>query len=222
MDATRLSLSFSAGLLAMLAPCAIPMLPSYVAFYLNTDEEKNRKLSSAIIFGLITVAGFLTIFLGIGLIPSFAVNYISKNSYILTMIVGSLLIFIGLISGWTDKMSNIPIFTFNTSSSTGIRAFYFYGFGYGIASLTCSLPIFLLVVLQSATSTSYAEILLLFAAYGIGAAFLIIPLTIAVVYSREILYHRLISIVPFVKKINGLILILAGLYMIFTSKRFAS
>ena len=48
----------------MLSPCAIPMLPSYVAFYLNTDEEKNRKLSSAIIFGLITVAGFLTIFLG--------------------------------------------------------------------------------------------------------------------------------------------------------------
>jgi cytochrome c biogenesis protein CcdA len=219
MEITRLSLSFSAGFLAMMAPCAIPMLPSYVAFYL-TREENKRKLDSAIIFGLVTVAGFLTIFLGIGLIPSFAVNQISKNSYILTMIIGSLLILIGLISGWTEIMSNIPIFTINISNSTGIRAFYLYGIGYGLASLTCSLPIFLLVVLQSATS-SFIEILLSFAAYGLGATTLIIPLTIALVYSKKLLYQRLISIVPYVKKINGLILILAGLYMISTIGRFA-
>jgi cytochrome c biogenesis protein CcdA len=138
------------------------------------------------------------------------------------MMVGVLLIFIGIISGWTDKMSNMPLFNLDFSSSTGIRAFYFYGIGYGLASLTCSLPIFILVVLQSVVSASFIDILLLFAAYGFGAACLIIPLTIALVYSKEFIFKRLISIVPFVKKINGLILILAGIYMILTSRTFVS
>lgn len=219
MELARLSLSFSAGFLAMMAPCALPMLPSYIAFFLNA-EGKEAKLSSAILFGLITVLGFLTIFFSIGLIPSVAVNLVSRNSNIFTILIGLFLILLGFLSGWTDIMSRIPMFNFSTSDSSGIRAFFFYGLGYGLASLTCSLPIFLLVVLHSAMSASFIEILFSFISYGLGAATLMIPLTIALVYSKDLMYRKIMSILPYVKKISGLILIIAGIYMIISSRNY--
>jgi cytochrome c biogenesis protein CcdA len=215
MDLGRLSLVFYSGVLAILSPCALPMLPSYVALYLNFDNNKN-KLYSALIFGFITVAGFLTVFLGIGLIPSYALNLLSKNSKMINVIIGLLLIIIGLLTGWTNIMYRLPAIGFS-SNKKGIRGFFLYGLGYGLASLTCSLPIFLLLVLQSISYPSFSDVLISFIVYGIGAATVFIPLTLAIVYSKEILYKRLLIIIPKIKMLSGLILIIGGIYMIIYS-----
>ena len=65
MEFANLGLAYSAGLLSVLAPCALPMLPSFVAYYMNAEEREN-KLASALGFGVTTVLGFLTVFMVIG------------------------------------------------------------------------------------------------------------------------------------------------------------
>ena len=46
-------------------------------------------------------------------------------------------------------------------------------------------------------------------------AAVLVPLTLALTFSREIIYQRLMAVLPYMKKINAAILILAGAYMIY-------
>jgi cytochrome c biogenesis protein CcdA len=99
--------------------------------------------------------------------------------------------------------------------SSGVTSFIIYGFGYGIASLGCSFPIFLLLISQTSTASNFIGVLMIFLVYGLGAASLIVPLTLALAYSKNQLYSSLISVLPYMKKINGIVLIVAGIYMVF-------
>ena len=213
MEFASLSLAFSAGLLAVLAPCALPMLPSFVSYYMNAEE--NRGLGSALTFGFITVAGFLSVFLVIGVLPSFAINSIASKIALITPSIGVILIILGLGHLFSDFFYNIPVIKTAAPKGTGIRAFYLYGVGYGAASMACSFPVFVLLVLQSATAGSLASILFMFLAYGLGAATIIVPLSVALTFSREVIYQRLMAVLPHMRKINAIILILAGIYMIY-------
>ena len=95
MEFANLSLAYTAGLLAVLAPCALPMLPSFVSYFMNKENEESS-MGSALVFGFITVAGFLTVFLGIGILPSFTINLISSRISLVTPFIGAILIILGL------------------------------------------------------------------------------------------------------------------------------
>jgi cytochrome c-type biogenesis protein len=213
MEIVNLSLAFSAGLLSVLAPCALPMLPSFVAYYMDTDE--NRSLGSALTFGFLTVAGFLTVFLVIGILPSFALNSMASKVAYVSPFIGVILIVLGLGHLFSDVFYNLPVIKTAAPIGGGVRAFYLYGLGYGAASIACSFPIFVLLVLQSATAGGLVSILIMFLAYGLGAATVLVPLSVALTFSKEIIYERLVSILPHMKKINAVVLILAGLYMVY-------
>jgi len=214
MEFANLSLAYSAGLLAVLAPCALPMLPSFVSYFMNNEDEESS-MGSALVFGFITVAGFLTVFLGIGILPSFAINMISNRISLVTPFIGAILIILGLGHLFSDVFYNIPVIQTKAPEGTGFKAFFLYGLGYGAASMACSFPVFVLLVLQSASAGGFVSILLMFFAYGLGAATVLVPLSVALTFSREIIYQRLMAVLPHMKKINAAILILAGAYMIY-------
>ena len=214
MEFMNLSLAYTAGLLAVLAPCALPMLPSFVSYFMNTEDRK-ADLGSALFFGFATVAGFLTIFLGIGVLPSFALNMISSKITLVTPFIGVILIVLGLGHLFSDVFSKIPVIQTASPEGTGLRAFYLYGLGYGAASMACSFPVFILLVLQSASAGGFVSILVMFLAYALGSASVLVPLSVALTYSREYIYRKLMSVLPHMKKINAAILIIAGAYMIY-------
>jgi cytochrome c biogenesis protein CcdA len=216
MEIANLSLAFSAGLLAVLSPCSLPMLPSYLSYFLNLEKNKNS-LSSALGFGFITVAGFLTIFLVIGILPSYAINIIATRIELVSPFIGLILIIIGLSHFFSYIFYKIPVINIFIPKGTGFKAFYVYGLGYGAASMACSFPIFLLLVLQSASVSGISSMLLTFLAYGLGAATIIVPLSLTLTLGKEIIYQKLIIAIPHIKKINSIILIIAGLYLILYS-----
>ena len=80
--------------------------------------------------------------------------------------------------------------------------------------MACSFPVFVLLVLQASTTGGFIGIVSMFAVYGIGAATVIIPLSVALTFSREIIYTRLMQLMPHMRKINSGILLLADLYMV--------
>ena len=214
MELANISLAFTAGLLAVLAPCALPMLPSFVSFFMNTEEGKSS-LAQAVGFGITTVAGFLTVFLAIGILPSFAINVVASKISLVSPFIGVILVILGLGHLFTDVFYNLPVLKTAAPEGRGFKAFYLYGLGYGAASMACSFPVFVLLILNSATAGGFLSILLMFVAYGLGAATVIVPLTVALTFSKEIIYQRLMSVLPYMKKINASILILAGAYMIY-------
>lgn len=215
MEFANLSLAYTAGILAVLAPCSLPMLPGFFSYFMN-KEGKQSNLLSGLVFGLTTVAGFLTIFLGIGILPSFAINIISSRISLVSPFIGAILIILGLGHFFSDIFYRVPAIQTKAPVGTGFKAFYLYGLGYGAASMACSFPIFVLMVLQSASAGGFISILFMFLAYGLGATTVFVPLSIALTFSREIIYQRLMVVLPYMKKINAGILILAGAYMIYS------
>jgi len=216
MDLPGLGFAFTAGLLAFLSPCALPMFPSYIAYYLNLDEDKN-KLGTSLTFSLSTVVGFMMVYALLGIIPSFAISIVSFSSTIFVPLIGVILVLLGVLTGWTDKLENVPVFNMKLPDSSGVKSFILYGFGYGFASLGCSFPVFLLLISQTSKASNLIAVLQIFLVYGLGAATLIVPLTLALAYSKNQLYNSLVSVIPHMKKINAIVLIIAGLYMIFYS-----
>jgi len=215
MELTNLGVAFTAGVLAVLAPCALPMLPSYVAYYMNL-KEGDRSIGASLGFAFTLVAGFLVVFLVIGLLPSFALNQVASRLDYVAPFIGVLLVLIGLASGFSGVFNRIPAVNVSAPQKAGYWSFFLYGLGYGAASLACSLPVFILLVLQSSTAGSPLEVLTAFMVYGLGASAVVVPLTLALTYSKEYVHKRLMGVLPWMKKINAAVLILAGLYMIVT------
>ncbi len=213
MEFANLSLAYSAGLLAVLAPCALPMLPSFVSYYMKADCKEGN-LFSAISFGLMTVLGFLSVFMIIGILPSFAINTVASKIDLLAPFIGVILIILGLGHMFSDVFYRIPTLNLASPEGTGYKSFYLYGLGYGSASMACSFPVFVLLVLQASTASGFIGIVSMFVVYGIGAATVIIPLSVALTFSRELIYRRLMQLMPHMRKINSVILIVAGLYMV--------
>lgn len=211
MDPAQLALSYTAGALAFLSPCSLPMLPAYVSYYIERREEKGGVLSG-LAFSASTTAGFLFVFLALGVLPSLVIGELVAWVHIATPLIGSAMILLGVLAGWTRVLERAPRLA--TDWAKGSASFLLYGAAYGVASLGCSLPVFLLVVLQGATAGDIGEMLLLFLAFGAGAATLIIPLTLSLALAKGAFRDWLQKAMPYVKRANGVVLILAGAYMI--------
>jgi len=215
MGLASLGVAFTAGVLAVLAPCALPMLPSYIAYYMNLDED-DRSIGASLGFAFTVVAGFLVVFLVIGLLPSFALNQVSSRLEYVAPFIGALLVLIGVASGFSDVFNRMPAANVSAPPKAGYWSFFLYGVGYGAASLACSLPVFILLVVQSSTAGGPLDVLTAFLVYGLGASAVVVPLTLALTYSKDYVHRRLMDVLPWMKKINSAALILAGLYMIVT------
>jgi cytochrome c biogenesis protein CcdA len=213
MDAAQLIISFTAGALAFLSPCSLPMLPAYVSYYLDRGDQRGRLLSGLALAASM-VAGFMLVFVVVGVIPSLVVSEFMKRVWVAEPVIGAGLIGLGVLTGWTRMLDGLPRVGLPVDGNK--LSFLAYGAAYGMASLWCSLPVFILVVLQGAVVGGLSEILVLFAAYGAGAAALIIPLTLALTLTKGLIHERLLAILPYMKKINAVVLILAGAYMIYT------
>ena len=121
---------------------------------------------------------------------------------------------LGLGHMFSDIFYRIPALQVASPEGTGYKSFYVYGVGYGAASMACSFPVFILLVLQSSTAGGLTAILVMFLVYGLGAASVLIPLSLALTFSKELIYKKLMQVMPHMKKLNAGILIVAGLYMI--------
>jgi cytochrome c biogenesis protein CcdA len=216
MDPVQYSMAFTAGVLAFLSPCALPMLPAYISYYINRGEGKGS-LISGLIFSLAMLFGFMAVFLIIGVVSSFLIGNIFRWIWLTTPIIGGILIILGLITGWTDLTTKLPRFELQ-NRGMGKYSIFLYGAGYAVASLGCSLTIFLLVVLQGAAVGGFTEILSLLLFYGAGAATLIIPLTLTLTLASSIIHENLQRLLPYMRRINSVVLIIAGTYMILYSQ----
>jgi len=100
MEEISFLVAFSAGLLSFLSPCVLPLVPVYLASLVGPkifDDEATRNRMPVFLHSLSFVVGFSIVFslwgAGAGLIGSAFVAY----SAVIHQVVGSLLIFFGLL-----------------------------------------------------------------------------------------------------------------------------
>ena len=226
INTTIAPLAFSAGLISFANPCGYALLPVYITYYFKNEglENKNilKRIFAGLLFGLAVSLGFIFVFVFIGAIVSYIGRSILKYVGWFDLFIGILLVIVGLIYlfNLSAKINLSRLTNFGEKlKSNKLRnkyvSFFVYGIGFAIASLGCTLPIFLLVVTSALKTNGLLNGILVFLIYAAGMSFFMILFSIAVALSKTIIEKTLKIWMPYIYKLGAIIVILAGIYLIY-------
>jgi cytochrome c biogenesis protein CcdA len=211
-----LTLALVAGALATVNPCGFPMLPAFLSFYAGADEgalpRVSTRVAQGLVVGLLVTAGFLGVFALVGLPVSYGVGVVADAVPWTGLVLGGLLAAAGLLVLAGGHLGTHVPGLRRAPSGRGAGAMLLFGVGYGIASLACTLPVFLTVL---GASLAGAAPLLAFAAYGAGMALVLMSLALAAALLREGIARFLRRLLPYTERIAGALLVVAGAYLVY-------
>lgn len=211
--------SFLQGVIAFFAPCAVALLPGYIVSYISRPGAETPDLATKLKRGL--KLAFLSI-LGILLIYSIAGALIIVASQILksymkwvTIGMGGILIVLGGLMLAGKNLAVSVNVNQNKNSSSEVREAFVFGIAYAIGALGCLFPLFLIV----ATQAMAAETMLLGSsyifAYFFGISLMMITAIILSTFARDLFMTYLKKVLPHMDQITGILLVLAGGYVIY-------
>ena len=211
--------ALTAGMIVTLNPCGFAMLPAYLSSFIGlagpVDERRPTAghLVRALVVSLAVSLGFVSVFLVLGSLVKAGADQVIDASKWLTLVIGIVLAILGaaVIAGY-----KLPIFIPRLDKGgqgRTLRSMFVFGVSYAVASLGCSLPIFLGIVFNSATNNGLLSGLVVFLVYGLGFALVLTGLTVSLALARGGLLRRLRSVLRWVDKLAGIFLLIAGLYL---------
>ena len=112
--------------------------------------------------------------------------------------------------GKIDPTKQIPTESKAAESIPQLLQLFIYGVTYALASIGCSLPILLGLMLTALQAGTFGKAIIIFVVYSLVMAILMIIITILVGFSKEVLINKLQASAKFVKIFTGILLILAG------------
>ena len=210
-----------AGTAALFAPCAFPLFPAYVTWYLSLDDSATetgrlwRSLRYGLICGLGAVAFFLLVGVGLAALGGALSGYlIAAKPFIALILVGA------GVATLTDLSLPLPKWPGGRASLTAqaarqqpLRGLFLYGFGYGLASTGCTLPIYVGLVVFPLSSGAFGSALLAFLSFAVAMGGLMMLLTVCIGLSKRTLIQHLIASTAMIRRVSGVVLILIGLYV---------
>lgn len=218
--------AFGAGMMASVNPCGFPMLPLYLSLYMGTQEEgflslsSPRRLLHALGVALVVSAGFAVLFGLVGALVMMGARFLTEVIPFIAVGIGFFLLLLGL---WMLAGRHVTPSLFMRLShrigdprQAGLRGFFLFGLAYAICSLSCTLPIFLIVVGSAATAGSFAGGLARFISYAAGMGFVIFALTASMALFKEgVLMAGLRRLFPYMSLASAVLVLLAGTYLIY-------
>jgi cytochrome c-type biogenesis protein len=215
---TSLVLAFSAGMVATVNPCGFAMLPAYLSYFMGIADGETSKVSilrSALVVGSVVSAGFLFVFGLAGAAISGLITGTGRTEVIewipwLALGVGVAvgLLGVAMVAGYQLAVG-LPRQK-RWGRGAGYRKVFGFGTSYAVASLSCTLPVFLTVVATQFTSRSFIGGVTIFIAYALGMATVLLGVTAVLAFGKQRLVERLRTSGRFINRISGVVLVLAG------------
>jgi len=213
--------AFTTGMLATVNPCGFAMLPAYLSYFLGIDSAEVRpttpaaRTRQAVAVSLAVSLGFLTVFTIIGALVRAVGDVLIDWAKYATIPIGLALAGLGvaMIGGY-----HLP-FTTPRLDKGGrdrtIPSMYVFGVSYAIASIGCTLPLFIGAAITSFTTKGAVSGVLLVLTYGASMALVLNALTVTLALARGRLLARLRRALPYIDRVAGAFLVLAGLYLVY-------
>ena len=220
--------AFVAGMVAAVNPCGFVMLPAYLTIYLQdvTDVEEGigwtgtaKRGTKAVYVSLAMGLGFLALFGSAGLLVSASQELVKEALPWIGFILGILMALLGayilvggkIYTGIAQQMAS----RVGDPRVSSLSGYFLFGVSYALASLSCTLPIFLSVVTSSFGRDGIFSGLVQFIAYAGGMAFLIMIVTIGVALFKSAILNPLRRAMPHVERVSAVILAVVGAYLVF-------
>ncbi len=216
--------AFGAGMVSAVNPCGFAMLPVYLTLYLGAEEIGFRqrsfffRLLKAFWIAIVVTAGFGFLFGVVGAVVSAGGSFLMGLMPWLAVVVGIGLMFLG---AWMllGKTLSFNLFIaaagkISDPRQISVLGFFLFGLAFGAISMSCTLPIFLLVVGSTIAAGDFAGGLFQFVSYILGMGSIMLLLTLGITVVKEgVVVGTLRRIVPYVQKISALLLLIAGAYI---------
>ncbi|MFN2490833.1 MAG: cytochrome c biogenesis CcdA family protein [Actinomycetota bacterium] len=212
-----LALALVAGALASVNPCGFPLLPAFLSFYVGADEASlphaPARVAQGLLVGLLVSTGFLGVFAVVGVPIAYGVTQL------VTLIPwAGLALGILMVAGGAAGLGG-RAFYLSTGRPLPIQrrrrpaTMVWFGAAYALCSLGCTLPIFVALVGASLATASVAEGVIVFGAYGLGMATMLMALSLGAALARDGLARRLKRLLPHMGRVASGLLLLAGAYL---------
>jgi cytochrome c-type biogenesis protein len=213
-----IAFAFAAGLVATVNPCGFAMLPAYLAYFLgaeNPDEAAapGGSLPRALLVGATVSAGLLVVFAAAGSLLSAGIrSFIDYVPWVALLIgLGLVALGIAMLAGFHLRVA-LPRFD-RGGSNRRLSSLFLFGISYAVASLSCTLPVFLTVVSGTVTRSNFASGVVAFVVYGLGMSLVLVALTLAVALTKTTVVRHLKQATRHVDRISGALLVVAGAYL---------
>jgi cytochrome c biogenesis protein CcdA len=214
--------AFAAGMVASVNPCGFFMLPVYISYHLGTEEEgfyqqsTSTRLAKGLLLGGVTTLGFLAVFVAVGGVISAGGQWLVRVFPYAGVAIGVIMIIVGLYLVMTHRTLGIMAASRVTvSPQRNLRNVFGYGIVYAIGSLSCTLPIFLVVVGSSLTSQGLLGSLSQFIGYALGMGIILIAVTLGAALFQGTVARALRKALPYVHRVSALFMVGAGAYLIY-------
>jgi len=142
----------AAGVVASVNPCGFFMLPGYVAYQLGTQEagydqlSASRRVARALAVGLMATLGFVLIFAAVGAVIAAGGTFLSRVFPFLGLSVGVLMVIFGAYLLITHRYIGVLAASrIQVTPQRNLGNAFVFGLGYAVGSLSCTLPIFLVL-----------------------------------------------------------------------------
>lgn len=210
--------SFLQGVLAFLAPCAVALLPGYIVAFISRNRENNTgiigRLKKGFKLAFLSILGILLIYSLAGGLIILAGQVLKDYMKWITMGMGGVLVALGLFMLLGKNISVTLDLHFPSRKSEASEAFIF-GIAYAIGALGCLFPLFLIVATQAMAADSVWEGSSYILAYFLGMnGMMVLSITLAI-FAKEFLLKSLRKLLPYMEKITGILLVVAGIYIIY-------
>jgi cytochrome c-type biogenesis protein len=220
-----LSYAFGAGVVSTVNPCGFAMLPAYLSIYLGTNEEGHTQLSllsrvgQAFFVGVSVTVGFVVLFGVIGAGIAVGGQFLMSFMPWVGLLTGVVLLIIGgfQLAGKNAYFRQITVLAgrVNTPKVGGFRTFFLFGIGYALASLACTLPVFLVVVGSSVAAKGIFAGFLQFIIYGVGMGVVLVFLTLGIALFKQATVNFFHRVVPYVQRLSAGLVLLMGTYLVY-------
>ena len=212
-----------AGMVASVNPCGFVLLPAYVSYYLGDGSGgvgSRGQLRRALLVSVTVTASFALLFGLAGILAGLAASALTSSLPWIGVTMGAGLIMLGglLASGRELNLSLAPRVAqrFRAASRRrGLGGYVAYGAAYGLASLGCTLPVFLGVVGTSLQLHGLAGAVGQFILFGIGMGVVLTACTVATAWLGDGLIKRARALAPHIGWLSAVVLWLAGAYVLY-------
>jgi cytochrome c-type biogenesis protein len=231
-------LAFLAGISAFFSPCAFPLLPGYMTYYLGREskEEADRRatIRKAVVGGIVAALGVLIVYALMGLLVAGTGEAVKAYVGYLAPVVAVIILVMGIVM---LTRYEIPLYRVTAAFKpltdgakkglgrlagrsggepgqyTGLLG---YGAGYGAASLGCHAPIFIAVVMAGLVAGGVGAAMLAFLMYALGMGLFLVLVTVLVGMAKTQMVKRMTQWMPVIKKVSGVVLVIVGIVLIYS------
>lgn len=223
LETDLFSLSLLRGMLAAVNPCGFVLLPTYLLYFLGIESQggvqsQRASLRRALLVGSAVATGFVAVFVVVGLASLPLQDAIVDSSRWVTLVIAVGFVALGtaMLAGYRPKFATPQAIADRGARralrSRGVLSMFGYGVAYAIASLGCTISLFLNTLVTSrrvSGATGVANV----AMYGLGMALVVLALTISLASANQVLLRGLRWLMQYVDLLAAAFMVLSGLYL---------